>query len=106
MPKEEFRVCVTIGRQAVRLSCLGVRSVDGRLLHAAELGLASIRRHGRCCRRGEDMRVRSAGGEEAAGKLAAFCFISPTAHAGHGLTWRGRGEESTDGLSAGCIRCW
>lgn len=106
MPKEEVRVCVTIGRQPVRLSCLGVRRVDGRLLHAAELVLASVRRHGRCCRRGEDVRVRSGGGEETAGKVAAFSLISHTAHTRRRLTWRGRVEESTDVLNGGCIRCW
>lgn len=106
MLKEEVIVCVTIGRQPVRLSCLGVGSVDGRLLHAAELRLASVRRHGRCCWRGEDMRVRSGGGEERAGKVAAFSVINHAAHARHRLTWRGRGEESTDGRNGGCIRCW
>lgn len=80
MPKEGVRVCVravcTIGRQAVWLSCLGVCGVDGRLLHAAELGLASVRRHGRGCRRGENMRVGSTGGEETAGNVAAFSLFS------------------------------
>lgn len=86
MPKEEVSMCVTIGRQAVRLSCLGVGGVDRRLLHAAELGLASVRRHGRCRRRGEDVRVRSAGGEEPAGKVAALSLTSHAAHARHRLT--------------------
>lgn len=68
MPKEE----VTIGRQPVRLSCLGVRRVDGRLLHAAELGLASVRRHGGSRRSGEDVGVRPGGGAGTAGEVAAF----------------------------------
>ena len=110
MPKEEVSVCVcvcvTIGRQPVRLSCLGVGSVDGRLLHTAELGLASVRWHGRCCWRGEDMRVRSGVGEETAGRDAAFRSLSHPIHACHTLTWRGREEGSTDGLNGGCIRCW
>lgn len=53
----------TIGGQSVRLSCLGVSSVDGGLLHAAELGLASVRRHGRGCRCGENVRVGPGVGE-------------------------------------------
>lgn len=54
----------TIGGQSVCLSCLGVSSVDGRLLHAAELGLTSVRRHGRGCRCGENVRVGPEMGEE------------------------------------------
>lgn len=96
----------TIGRQAVRLSCLGVRGVDGRLLHAAELGLASVRRHGRGGRRGQNMRVGSGGGEETAGEVAAFTILTTCARARDRRTWRGRGEESTGGLNGGCSRCW
>lgn len=49
---------VTVSGQSVWLSRLGVSGVDGRLLHAAELGLAGVRRHGRGRRRGENVRVR------------------------------------------------
>lgn len=52
------RLSVTVGGQSVGLSRLGVRGVDGRLLHAAELGLAGVRGHGRGGRRGQDVRVR------------------------------------------------
>ena len=46
------RVCVcTVGGQSVRLTSLGVGGVDSRLLHAAELRLASVGRHGRGSRR-------------------------------------------------------
>lgn len=47
----------TIGGQSVCLSCLGVSRVDGRLLHAAELRLTGVCRHGRGCRCGENVRV-------------------------------------------------
>lgn len=106
MPKEEVGGVRTIGRQAVRLSCLGVRGVDGRLLHAAELGLAGVRRHGRGCRRGQNVRVGPGGGEETAGEVAAFSVATTCARARDGRTWRGRGEESTGGPNGGCIRCW
>lgn len=48
----------TVGGQSVRLSTLGVSSVDRRLLHAAELRLTSVRRHGRGRGRGQDVGVR------------------------------------------------
>lgn len=57
-------VVVTIGGKSIGLSCLGVSGVDGRLLHAVELGLAGVCRHGRGCRRGEDVRVGPGKGEE------------------------------------------
>lgn len=58
----------TIGGQSVCLSCLGVRGVDGRLLHAAELGLTGVRRHGRGRRCGEDVRVGPGRGEVTTGE--------------------------------------
>lgn len=48
----------TISGQSVGLSRLRVGCVDSGLLHAAELGLTSVWRHRRGCRRGEDVRVR------------------------------------------------
>ncbi|TNN82556.1 hypothetical protein EYF80_007074 [Liparis tanakae] len=47
----------TVGGQSVRLPCLGVSGVDGRLLHAAELGLTGVRGHGRGRRGGENVRI-------------------------------------------------
>lgn len=49
----------TIGGQSVRLSGLRVSGVDGGLLHAAELGLPGVRRHGRGRRCGENVGVGS-----------------------------------------------
>lgn len=51
----------TIGGQSVRLSGLRVSGVDGGLLHAAELGLPGVRRHGRGRRCGENVGVGSGG---------------------------------------------
>lgn len=65
-----LRVCVcTVGGQSIRLSSLRVRSVHGRLLHAAELGLTGVRGHGRGCWRGENVRVWSGGGREITGQV-------------------------------------
>lgn len=50
---------VTVGGEAIRLSCLGVRSVDSWLLHAAELRLTSVRGHWGSCWCGQDVRIRS-----------------------------------------------
>lgn len=72
-------VAGTIGGQPVRLSCLGVGGVDGRLLHAAELGLAGVRGHGRGRRRGEDVGVGSGGGEGEAGHVGAVSLASHAA---------------------------
>lgn len=47
----------TVGGQSVWLPTLGVSSVDSGLLHAAELWLTSVRRHGRGRRCGEDVGV-------------------------------------------------
>lgn len=49
----------TVGGQSVWLSSLRVCGVDGGLLHAAELGLPGVRRHGRGRRRGENVGVGS-----------------------------------------------
>lgn len=59
----------TIGGQSVRLSSLRVSGVDGGLLHAAELGLPGVRRHGWGRRCGENVGVGSGvgGGGETAG---------------------------------------
>lgn len=53
----------TVGGQSVWLSTLGVGRVDGWLLHAAELRLPSVRRHGGCRRRGQDVGVGPLGRE-------------------------------------------
>lgn len=54
----------TIGGQSVRLPSLRVSGVDSGLLHAAELGLPGVRRHGRGRRCGENVGVRSGVGWE------------------------------------------
>lgn len=47
----------TVGGQSVWLSTLGVSRVDGGLLHAAELRLPGVCRHGGGRRRGQDVGV-------------------------------------------------
>lgn len=57
--REDVKRRLTIGGEAVRLCGLRVWCVHRRLLHAAELGLSSVGRHGRSHRRGQDVGIRS-----------------------------------------------
>lgn len=61
----------TVAGKSVGLARLRVR-VDRRLLHAAELRLARVRRHGRGGRGGQDVGVRPEAGNQTTHRFTTF----------------------------------